>query len=529
MRLGRFSASRGGGVAQHRPTESPLSGRLDECGLVWPDRFGALRSPPIREESSVERPPPRTTAPVKSNAWFPISALFWAVALIACGPPAPPNLVLITLDTTRWDHLGVYGYGAGTTPSLDRFAESAVIYERAYATSSWTLPSHASIFTGLLPMEHGAQSAAGGTNRSLNYNVRPLQESFTTLAEALRESGYQTGAVVGGPALRRELGIDQGFQVYDDDFSNPRSPVHGRPAAEIGDAALALIERFGEGPYFLFVNFFDPHAPYHPPSPHDRGLANPGEIERGDSLVMNLLNREPARLVSELPAAEGRWLERLRAGYDAEIRYMDLHLGRLLDAIADGPRGDETLIAITADHGESFGEHYYLSHGAHLYEDNVRVPLLVRHPAGNGATRVSGPVQNLRLFQTLLDAAGVRLPDGIDPRGLADDPGEIVLQVQRSDLNVRMLGEFFDRDTTALASWPFKLIARSNGTTELYDLSRDPEELHDLATAEPDRLRQLQDRLSRLEASRKARYSEDSRAELRPETEEALRALGYAQ
>lgn len=464
---------------------------------------------------------------MKSNACHAISAFIWALLLVACGPPTPPNLVLITLDTTRWDHLGAYGYAGGTTPQLDRFAESSVVYDRAYSTSSWTLPSHASMLTGLLPMEHGAQTVANGGNRSLGYGVRSLQDSFTTLPELLLEAGYRTGAVVAGPALRRELGLAQGFEIYDDDLSKPRHMLHGKRAEEVTDAAVRLVDEFGAGPYFLFVNFFDPHAPYRPPAPFDRGLANPDEIAQGESLVKNLLNETPAKALSDYSDAERRWIERLLAGYDAEIRYMDSHLGRLLDAIAAGPRGDQTLIAITADHGESFGEHYYVSHGAHLYDDNVRVPLLVRYPQTREASRVSTAVQNLRLFQMFAAAAGIRIPAEVDPIGLTGDPGEVVLQVRRSDLNVRMFGEYFDRDMVALVSWPFKLIARSTGQRELYDSANDPAELHDLSGDQPEVLGRLEGRLNEIEMHRRARFSEGTPTELRPETEEALRELGY--
>jgi arylsulfatase A-like enzyme len=215
------------------------------------------------------------------------------------------------------------------------------------------------------------------------------------------------------------------------------------------------------------------------------------------------------------------------AGYDAEIRYMDAHLGRLLEAVAASPRGGETLIVVTSDHGESFGEHYFLSHGAHLYEHNVRVPLLIRAPGTDGAARVATPVQIHRLFALLLRAAGVPLPEGVDDRDLATDGGDIVLQVQRSDLNVRMFGEFFDRDLVAIQAWPHKLVVGTKGERELFDLERDPEELRDLAAAEPERVRGLAARLRAAAAQRPPQYSEASRAELQPATEEALRALGY--
>ena len=275
------------------------------------------------------------------------------------------------------------------------------------------------------------------------------------------------------------------------------------------------------------MNFFDPHAPYDPPAPHNRGLQNPDEIDDRGTLIEQLVAGEPPRAVSQYSESQLEWITRMLAGYDAEIRYMDVHLGRLLEAVAASPRADETLIVITSDHGESFGEHFYVSHGAHLYEHNVRVPLLVRTPGTSAATRVDAPVQTHRLFATLLGAAGAPMPEGVDASDLASPAEDIVFQVQRSELNVRMFGEFFDRDLVAVQSWPYKLVVATTGERELFHLERDPEELHDIAADEPELVRRLAAKLRATAESHAARFSEESQAELRPATEEALRALGY--
>jgi len=464
---------------------------------------------------------------LRSRRAHRIATLAAALAWLACGgEPAPPNIVLVTLDTTRFDHLGVYGYAGGTSPRLDAFASSADVYERAYAASSWTLPSHASIFTGLLPMEHGAQSVVNGGVRDLGYSVRPLQDSFVTLAEALRGAGYRTGAVVAGPALARELGVAQGFESYDDDLSAPRALYHGRRGDEVADLAIALVEGFGSDPYFLFVNFFDPHEPYEPPGVRGRGRGKQGG-ERIQALVGQLDAGAPPRPVEELDDASRHWLAGRRAGYDAEIRFMDRQLGRLLDAVAAAPRGGQTLIAITSDHGESFGEHFYVNHGAHLYEDNVRVPLILRLPGPTAGGRIEAPFQHGRMFQTLRAYAGVAPPDGVEPRGLDAEADEIVLEVQRSDLNIKMLGRHFDRDLRAVTAWPYKWIVSSSGASELYDLSQDPRELANLAARDPERAGQLAQRFREIAAERPPRYEVDVEVDLRPDTEKALRELGY--
>ncbi len=459
-----------------------------------------------------------------------LAAALGTGAVGGCRVAARPNVLLVTLDTTRPDRLGCYGHADATTPNLDRFAETGVLYERAYSTSSWTLPSHASLFTGLLPMQHGAQSTPKGAARQLGYGVRPLAESFTTLAEVLGAAGYRTAGVVGGPALSRELGMAQGFERYDDALDGPGEKVNGKRAEAVADRAIAYLASFGEMPYFLFVNFFDPHAPYRPPPPYDRGLA-PEDGSSQSQLLLELVRQLDARAApvppDRLGERERAALDVLRAGYDAEIRYMDHHLGRLLDAVAGSARAAETLVVITSDHGESFGEHYFLSHGAHLYEDNIQVPLVVRPVGSRHASRVREPVQNHRLFATILEATGLPLPAGVALRGLTVPGGAIVTEVGRSDANVRLFGAFFDRDLRAIHAPPWKLIEASPGSPELFDLARDPGELANLSAESADVAGALAERLEEIVRLHPPLFDAKERAVLDSDTEEALRALGY--
>lgn len=453
------------------------------------------------------------------------AALCLAVASAGCSAPPPPNLVLITLDTTRADRLGPYGRPDARTPALDALARESVVYERAYATSSWTLPSHASLFTGLLPMQHGAQAVAGGPAEILGYGVRPLGEGFTTLAEILAADGYRTAAVVGGPALRRELGLAQGFEVYRDDLDGPFEKLIGKRGAEVADRALSLLRDFGSDPFFLFVNFYDPHAPYDPPPPASQGVPE-AETKRVVSAVIAHFAAGHGAQGGGLDSSHEGDLRRLLEGYDAEIRYMDAQLERLLAALRATPRWEETLVAVTADHGESFGEHAYVSHGAHLYEDNVHVPLIVRFPGDAGAgTRIAEPVSNRAIFGALLEAAGLSPPAKAPRLDAAGAP--VVTEVRRSDANVRLFGSHFDRDLHAIYAPPYKLIEDTRGRVELFDVEADPGELRNLAGAEPERVEALRRRLARIRDEHPPRFDRDARAELSDETEEALRALGY--
>jgi arylsulfatase A-like enzyme len=440
-----------------------------------------------------------------------------ALVGVACAREGPPNVLLVTLDTTRADRLGPYGFAGARTPNLDRFASTAVVYERAYSSSSWTLPSHASLFTGLLPMQHGAQTAPGGDVATLHYSVRPLGPGFETLAERLAGAGYFTAAVVGGPAMRHELGLGQGFARYDDALEGP-ARIFGRRAEDVAARAIALLREAGDRPWLLFVNFFDPHAPYEPPPPFDRGLPEVDSLRFTQARVKRLVSGE-----TPAPEAwEGQAAADLLARYDAEIAYMDAYLGRLLAALPDTAR---TLVAITSDHGESFGEHDYVSHGAHLYEDNVRVPLIVRWPDGRGAgTRVADSVPSHGVFAEILAAVGLPVPDGV---ARLDGRAPIVTEVGASENNVRMFGPFFDRDLLAFYAERDKLIASSRGEFELYDVVADPGELRDLAPERGARVAELRGQVDALRRARPPLYEVASRSQLSSETEEALRALGY--
>ncbi|HVN38480.1 MAG TPA: sulfatase-like hydrolase/transferase, partial [Myxococcota bacterium] len=295
----------------------------------------------------------------------------------------------------------------------------------------------------------------------------------------------------------------------------------GRRAANVVNEAIEQIQAFGASPWFLFVNLFDPHAPYDPPAPYDAGLepVDEGRLQRA----------QMARLTAGLPPAPEPWEveaeKALLARYDAEIAYMDAELARLLAAVAAAPSRDRTLIAITADHGESFGEHDYFSHGAHLYEDNVRVPLILRLPNGAGAdTRVATPVPNHALFAELLRAAELPVPTGAPT---LDGRAPILTEVGASDANVRLFGSFFDRNLRALYAFPFKWIESSRGDVELYDLSADPQERQNLAGKDSQRAAAMHEELERRVAALPPLYEEGARAEVSDETKRSLHALGY--
>ena len=294
------------------------------------------------------------------------------IAITGCGertpppPRAPANVVLITLDTTRPDHLGVYGYERATSPTLDMLAAESQVFDNAYSTSSWTLPAHASLFTGMLPTSHGADkdpdgalvlSAAVETPESWKiYRANAPRDDVQTLAEVLKGAGYATGAVVGGPWMKRVFGLGRGFDSYDDE----NVVADGRAAGEVTERARTWL-RAQKTPFFLFLNYFDPHTPYTAPTPY----------------VKRVLGAEPF-------SRDASQDQKALLLYDAEIRYTDDQIALLFLELRRLGLYDSSWIVVTADHGELFGEHDRHGHGVTLDQEVVRIPLIVKPPLGVG-------------------------------------------------------------------------------------------------------------------------------------------------
>jgi arylsulfatase A-like enzyme len=297
----------------------------------------------------------------------------------------------MTLDTTRADHLGVYGYERPTSPNLDELAAHAEVYEKAYSTSSWTLPAHASLFTGRYPRSHGMRHDPAGElvladaiDAPEGIRARGLSDEALTLAEILQAAGYRTGAVVAGPWLHRSFGLSRGFVHYDDEA------VHSaRRAAEVTDGALRWLEQ-GDEPFFLFLNYFDPHAPYAPPPRYRKTF-----LPRGAEVNLRSSRQAPAL-------------------YDAEILYMDEQVGRLLRALRERGLYDDTLVIVTADHGELLGDRGTWGHERYLWEPLVRVPLVVKRPGPRQpGRREQAPISIVDVLPLVLEAVGLEPPGGV--------------------------------------------------------------------------------------------------------------------
>jgi arylsulfatase A-like enzyme len=345
------------------------------------------------------------------------SATAALLLLLGCTSAQPdhdaPSVLLITVDTLRADYLGAYGFSSDTSPHLDALADESVLFERAIAASSRTAPAHASIMTSHWVREHSIGYRNGSTR---------LADEETTLAAIFRDAGYETAAFVGNVMLQRRVGLDNGFDHYDDELSASeanRPDVFERRAEATTERALAWLSAPRSGPFFLWVHYNDPHGPYIPPPPFDerfRFADAPGE----EPLPVLYVQRGWFGIPAYQAVPGLRRPGEYRSRYAGEIRYFDEWLGHLLEAAERGSVSRDLVVLLTADHGESLGEEdFFFSHGHATTPDLSRVPFLLRAP-GLPPGRREELVHHVDILPTLLDLAGLPIP--AEARGIALGP-----------------------------------------------------------------------------------------------------------
>ncbi len=412
-------------------------------------------------------------------------------------PERPPNIVLLVIDSLRADKTGFGGGPQRLTPFLDHWAGQCTIYERAYAPSSWTIPVVASMMTGQYPSQH----------RATNFFAR-LASDTPTLAELLAAHGYATSAAGANSALRADAGFARGFDRYEivgkPNMLNPKAD-----GGFIVDTTLRWIDEVGpDRPHFLYLHFMDVHMPYR----FHKEYVPPTTLQRDDGV----LNMALLRAMWDYTPEE---VQRLQLLYDGEVRYEDKllrHFFAELDA-----RGflDHALVVITADHGEEFGGHKVFGHGSSLYEEAVRVPLLIRH-AEPRRGRVREPVQLAGVTATILAAAGAARPstvrvDPIPPAG-APLPPTVYTELPESGHKQNWLHK------QAVVERRRKLLVTPKDELASYDLARDPTEHHPEASPDPT----LTAALAAWTAVVRSTAAQE-RATVDDATRERLRGLGY--
>jgi len=461
----------------------------------------------------------------------PLTLLSVLLVIQGCGrAPQAPNLVLITIDTLRADHLSCYGYRRATSKHIDRLAREGLLMENVYTAVPITAPSHATLLTGRYPLRHGVR-----TN-----GLYILDDQELTLAEILSDLGYATAAFVGAVPVARGFGFAQGFQTFDDDFSSSELRGHDtspwyriplvereRRAAEVIDPALAWLgARDGTAPFFLWVHLFDPHTPYAPPAPYDVAYRRPEAASLEDG--------SPVRSLAAAVETHA-WMRGLSsvhdvvALYDGEITYTDDQLGRLLEALDALDLRDDTVVAVTADHGEGLGEHdEWFWHGDQVYETTARIPLVVRAPGRvRAGERSSLRIRSVDLLPSLLTLLDVEPPDGLDGRSFLADldggggPRPVLIEAAYRDRSGDGLFAYREHDIKVIVRDP------SNGrpgATACFDLATDPNERRDSCSELTD-----SERLVTALAAERERLGRATQPEVSvpQDVMDALRSLGY--
>ncbi len=408
-------------------------------------------------------------------------ATFVLISISLACSDSRPSVLLISIDTLRADRLGCFGHEPARTPHLDQLARDGVLFLDAQAPAPLTLPSHTTLMTGQDPYDHGVH----------DNGLFVVPASARTLAERLRAAEYWTGAVIGAYPLVRRFGLEQGFRTYDDRLATSTAntgEIVERPAAEVTDRTIALLKKADEAgePFFLWAHYFDPHFPYEAPESYRRGGADP---------------------------------------YDAEIAYADAEIGRLLKSLEELGRRDDTLVVITADHGESLGEHGEPTHGTFAYNATLHVPWLMRWPGTiPSGLEVNRMVRLQDVAPTILDMIGIERDadlGGASVRPLLGAPDRSTERIGYCETFApefsfgwsKIVGLRTERHRFLLSPHP-----------ELYDIRKDPDELEDIAEQEPDQVRAF---LKRLERIREASARTIAAGQIGRPDFTSLAALGY--
>ena len=392
------------------------------------------------------------------------------------------NVVLFTLDTTRADRIGVYGYSEAKTPNLDSLAAKGVKFENAYCQVPLTLPSHCSILTGTYPIHHHVHS------NGFSY----LDKTHITLAEVLKSQGFRTAAFVSSFTVDSRFGTDQGFDVYDDRASTEEEIFKGfrsqRRAAEVYASFAEWIEESTADRFFCWIHFFDPHMPYSPPSPYREDFAD------------NL--------------------------YDGEIAYMDFYIGETIETLRAKNLLADTLVVLAGDHGEAFGEKGEKEHGLFLYESTMKVPLIFyAEDIFPGGKEVEACVRLIDVVPSILDVLGIEIPDAVQGESLLPYVMGENDESLPSYVETTYPTDFFGWSSlTGLIDGGWKYIRAPK--PELYDLREDPTEAKNLVEIKKDMTRFMAKKLDRI-IEENLREIDAASLELSQEELERLRSLGY--
>jgi arylsulfatase A-like enzyme len=468
------------------------------------------------------------------------------------------NVALIVLDAVRADHVGCYGYQRPTTPNLDGFAAGGTRYAHAVAPGVWTFPSMASMFTGTYPTRH-----------SLNRANRKVPDELSLLAERLHDAGWQTGGFSANPYVGRTYGFDRGYDQFREywgvtaggtagglvngayqwlwprvkgtlkrsqtltrayqHYLHRKVEASDKGAARLVTDAMHWVQRARQHPrpFFLYAHLMEAHGPLAPPAEHAARFLDPESYRQA-----RMLNQDAMAYMAGANPLTQQQLDLLVGMYDASISYVDQQLGRLLDVL-----GDDTVVVVTADHGNSFGEHGILDHFFSVHQTLANVPLVLRHPDIPVGV-VQGPVGTIDLTPTILQVTGLDAGglDGI-PLSSTTDPRDCLVTefldppVERFDRFHRFNPTRYRRELRGVRRGQDKYIWSSDGHEELYNLEADPQETRNLVESEPVLLAELRKHhdtwLQHLTASPTDPTTSPSDFQVEEDVAATLRTLGY--
>lgn len=419
-----------------------------------------------------------------------------------------PNVVLISIDTLRADHLGCYGYGRNTSSNIDRFASKSILYKNCMSTSSWTLPAHASMLTGLYPSSHCV----------INDEFQ-LDDKYLTLAEILREYGYETTGFVSGWYLDSQFNLYQGFDLYDESYM---SNVADSYADELTHGVQKWLRDRKEKPFFLFLHYFDVHNNYVPPEPFGKAFRNKQDSGVNGDIVPYL-----SKINLEI---DKNLLDGLKDLYDGEVEWVDYNIGKFLDTLEELQLDKKTLIILTSDHGDEFLEHGHLGHRRNLYQTTMHVPLIIKLPGKNSKEINETLVSPIDIMPTILAFLRVDIKYKFD--------GTNILEDKEVDSERYIFGELYrsklDPGLRCIRNSRYKLIFdMQSQKQEVFDLEKDAVEKENLLNREDlvenEEILELKEKFFEFLRGRTKAESHNSSMRVNTEKRKELKSLGYLQ
>jgi len=438
--------------------------------------------------------------------------------LVCCTSPTEfkekTNLLVITVDTLRADHLGCYGYYRDTSPNIDALAAEGTLFARVYSQVSATIPSHASIMTSVYPWR-----------LKVFNNQMAFRGGALTLAEVLQKQGYSTGAVIGNGALASRYGLSQGFNFYDDAMpeKEPNRAHYQKTPEQTTNSAISWVkeQKNNHRPFFLWINYMDPHGPYTPTPPYNI-MFKP--VDRGHKIAKSAINLERYHIPLYQQLEGQNDVDYYISQYDGEIRMTDKWIGILIQGLKDLGFFENTIVVVLSDHGESLGEHgWYFCHGNLASQEQIRIPLIMRYPKLIPKNnRIAQPVESIDIMPTVLDLLGLPKPENAN--------GKTLLPIMKKEkahmVTIYSTSALLDgkKITTAVIKEEWKITRSEDGAEELFNLAQDPKEDENLMGKYPvveSKLRLL------LDGEFAGIHFVQKNQEMDPEKTKRLKSLGY--